>query len=42
MIMIIPGELRMEVKTIFKKYCNNSPFKDAYIKAFIKELIGLK
>lgn len=34
--MIISGTLRIEAKTSFKKYCNNSLFKDVYIRAFIR------
>lgn len=34
--MIVSGELRKEVKTSFKKYCNNLLFKDIYIRAFIR------
>ena len=34
--MTVSGELRIEAKTSFKKYCNNLLFKDIYIRAFIR------
>lgn len=34
--MVIPDILREEAEISFKKYCNNSLFKDIYIRAFIR------
>lgn len=34
--MMMPNTLREEAQTSFKKYCNNSLFKDVYIRAFIR------